>query len=163
MQCVFGASQIRFFIICRTVLLCLTLKQPGGLLACAQYQSCELTKTRQLLSAIANASSALSALQHLGAATGTRSRAASYHVSPQPVHSNCAAYRYTASILPAQIPQVRQEMLVFGMWSLLVTAACMPALSFGTSRHDVLNANASSRLLLADAQSGANHVFGSSR
>ncbi|KAL0039177.1 hypothetical protein WJX77_010455 [Trebouxia sp. C0004] len=45
----------------------------------------------------------------------------------------------------------------------MVTAAFLPALSYGTSRQDVLIANASSRLLLADAQGSANHVFGSSR
>jgi len=161
-QCVIGVSQIRFFISCRTVLLCLTLKQPGGLLACAHISHASSPKLGNC-SAIANASSALPAQQHLGAATGPRSRAASQHITPQPDHSHCAAYRYSDSFCERKFPQVRHEMLVFGMWSLLVTAALMPALAYGTSRQDVLIANASSRLLLADAQGGANHAFGSSR
>ena len=85
------------------------------------------------------------------------------HTKPQQIPSFCTAYRYTACFCQIKFPQVRQEMLIFGMWSLLVNAAFMPALSYGTNRQDVLIANASSRLLLADAQGGANHAFGSSR
>jgi len=147
---------------CRTVLLCLTLKQPGGLVACAHISHASSPKFGNC-SAIANASSALPAQQHLGAATGARWRAASQRTTPQRIYSHCRAYRYTDSFCRSKLPQVRQEMLVFGMWSLLVTAALMPVLSYGTSRQDVLIANSSSRLLLADVQGGASHAFGSSR
>lgn len=158
----FTESTHTAFCRCRTELLCLTLKQPGGLLACAHISHASSPKLGNC-SAIANASSALPAQQHLGGATGPRSCAASQHITPQPVCSHFIACRYTDSFCQSKFPQVRQEMFIFGMWSLLVTAAFMPALSYGTSRQDVLMSNSSSRLLLADVQGGANHAFGSSR